>query len=126
MKRRDASGALVFGGHVGTIYQATNACYDGQTPRSTVRLHPDGRVVSARALSKIRSGEKGWRYATEALIRHGAREPLEHEDPRAWLREALGAMTRTARHPGQHRYLFALDRAARRLLPASRPYPKIG
>lgn len=125
MRRRDASGAEVFGGHVGTIYQATNATYDGTTARATVRLLPDGRVFPARAISKIRAGEKGRDYATEELLRAGARAPRAGEDARAWLSEVLPLVTRTARHPGQHRYLFALDRAARRLLPTSKPYPKV-
>jgi hypothetical protein len=125
MQRTDASGARVFGGHVGTIYQASNAIYDGRTRPATQRLLPDGRVFSARAASKIRSGERGREYAAAELVRHGARPMLDGEDAAAWLREALGAVTRAARHPGQHRYLLALDRRARRLLPEGLPYPKV-
>lgn len=126
MQRTDASGARVFGGHIGTIYQATNATYDGRTRASTQRLLPDGRVFSARAASKIRSGERGREYAAAELVKHGARPMEGGEDAGAWLREVLAQVTRTARHPGQHRYLFALSRAAKRALPEGRPYPKVG
>lgn len=125
MRRVDASGAMVFGGHVGTIYQATNATYSGRTKPATQRLLPDGRVFSARAASKIRGGERGREYAAAELVRHGARPMLDGEDAAAWLRDALAGVTRPVRHPGQHRYLFALSRSARRLLPPSKPYPKV-
>lgn len=125
MQRADASGSMVFGGHVGTIYQASNATYTGRTARATIRLLPDGRVFSARAISKVRGGERGREYAAAELVKHGARPMEDGENPRSWLREALLTTTRTARHPGQHRYLFALSRAARRLLPPTLPYPKV-
>ncbi|WP_242586310.1 hypothetical protein [Streptomyces sp. MST-110588] len=39
--RRDASGTLVTAGHVGTIYQATNALYMGRAVPRTVKLLPN-------------------------------------------------------------------------------------
>ena len=60
------------------------------------------------------------------LVAAGARPPTV-DTPDAlsrWLRGALVEVTRKVRHGGKHRYLFALDRAARRLLPAGLPYPK--
>jgi hypothetical protein len=49
----------VFAGHIGTIYQATNAIYTGLTAASTRRLFADGTVFSARAWSKLRRRERG-------------------------------------------------------------------
>lgn len=127
--RADFDGVLSFAdptrGHVGTVYQASNACYLGQAGRRTIRVFPDGSVLSARAISKVRAGERGWRYAAALLERYGA-EPLR--DPaggRQWLATWLPRLTRTARHPGNHRYLWALDRRLRRALPESLPYPKL-
>lgn len=124
--RTSASGAVVFGGHVGTIYQASNAIYTGRASPQTLRLLPDGSVFSNRAASKIRNGERGWRYAVEQLVAHGAPEP--RGDLHAWLREVVPVLTRPLRHHGNHRYAFPLSRAARRSLPASAslPYPKLG
>ena len=50
LARRTAAGDVVFGGHVGTIYQAHNAAYLGRGTARTLRLLPDGAVLSARAL----------------------------------------------------------------------------
>lgn len=121
--RTSASGVVVFGGHVGTIYQASNAIYTGRATPRTLRLLPDGTVFSDRAASKIRNGERGWRYAVDQLVAHGAPEP--RGDLHAWLREVVPAVTRAMRHHGNHRYAFALSRAARRALPAGLAYPKI-
>lgn len=125
MPRRNAAGAVAFGGHVGTIYQAHNAVYRGQAGARTIRLLPDGRVMSARAISKIRAGERGWAYSARQLEVFGA-APLERaESGRGWLAEWLPRVTRTARHPGNHRYLWALDRGMRRHMGAALAYPKL-
>lgn len=124
MPRRTAAGDVAFGGHVGTIYQALNATYLGQAPPRTIRLLPDGTVMSARAIQKIRAGERGARYALRHLLDAGAAPP--DADMREWLRRELPRVTRTARHPGNHRYVWALDRRLRRHLPESKPYPKLG
>ena len=120
--RTDADGREVFKGHIGTFYQALNGTYTGLTERRTIRLFRDGSVCSARAIAKVRSGERGWRHVVEQLVTQGAPSPTG--DLRAWLPVALAATTRTERHTGNHRYLWALDRAARRLLPSGRPYPR--
>lgn len=120
--RTNAAGRTVFAGHYGCIYQALNATYCGLTPRRTIKLLPDGTVLSARALSKLRSRDRGWRYVVELLVRHGA--PAPAGDWRGWVAMAVGLVTRSHRHPGNHRYVFVLDRRLRRHLPASLPYPK--
>jgi hypothetical protein len=125
MARYDAGGRAVFVGHIGNIYQAFSATFLGRATPRTLRLLPDGSVLSDRALQKIRAQEQGARYSTELLLRRGARAPRVGEDPRAWLREVLPGLTRTVRHPGVLRYAWALHRSARRFL-AGRglPYPK--
>ncbi len=120
--RTTADGKVVFPGHLGTIYQATNATYCGRTPPRTWRILPDGTVLSARGLSKLRAHDKGWSYVAELLVRHGA--PPPSGDWRAWVRHAVAIASRPLRHRGTHRYLWALDRSLRRHLPAPQPYPK--
>lgn len=120
--RATAAGQVVFAGHIGTVYQASNAVYAGRGTARTLRLLPDGRVLNARALQKVRKLERGWRYVAALLEAHGA-APLAG-DPGAWLARWVPALTRPLRHPGNHKYLFALDRATRKHLPPPRPYPK--
>lgn len=118
-RRTNADGLEVFGGHIGTIYQASSAAYLGQANPRTIRLLADGRVFSARAAQKIRAGERGWRPAAAVLEAAGAPAPPDLEGARReWLREWLPRTTRTLRHPGNHRYAFALARGLRRELVA--------
>ncbi len=128
--RRLPSGELVSPGHVGTIYQATNAVYTGKSDRRTLWVLPDGTIFNGQALQKIRQRKQGHVYAERQLIRWGARPMRAGEDPKVWLREARTACgVTTFRHPGCHRYVFALgrnDRARKQVriaLPAQ-PYPK--
>lgn len=120
--RATAAGQVVFPGHLGIIYQATNAVYAGRGGRRTIRVLPDGQVLSDRVLSKIRRRERGWEYGVELLQRYGA--PAPAGDLRAWLDTWRARLTRPLRHPGNHRYVWALDRRLRRHLPDPLPYPK--
>lgn len=129
--RRDASGSLIAVGHVGTIYQATNAAYLGRATPRTLKLLPDGTVLNDRAAQKVRSQERGHEYVEAALIALGAPVPRAGGDPSAWLRDAQVAVgVRNVRHRGAHRYVYRLGRTRRereriRLgLPSLRPYPK--
>lgn len=125
MPRVRLDGTRIFAGHIGNCYQASNAVYLGLTDRRTIRLLADGNVFSARTISKIRSRERGWRYAVEQLVRAGAAALGEHGDARAWLTTWLPRLTRAVRHPGNHRYAFGLDRAVRReLAKKEQKYPK--
>jgi hypothetical protein len=108
--RERADGSVVFPGHWGTIYQATNAYYLGRSRARTLQLLPDGSVFSERSASKLRSGERGHAYAERQLLNYG------------------DAALRPLRHLGCHRYAFTLGsrrerRALRREL-RSQPYPK--
>src|SRR5581483_818796 len=100
-----------FLGHVGTIYQAVNAAYLGLGTPRTLRLLPDGRVLSDRLLQKVRKREQGWVYGVELLRRYGAECP--GEDLRAWLACWLPRLTRTLPHPGKHKYAWSLERSHR-------------
>lgn len=125
MPRSTADGSVVFGGHYGCVYQSSNATYLGQAQPRTIRLLPDGRVFSDRAISKIRSRERGWRYSAAILERFGAAPLGDEDDSRAWLATWLPRLTRAARHPGNHVYAFGLDRLTKKHLPPSLPYPKL-
>jgi hypothetical protein len=116
--REAADGSRVFAGHIGTVYQASNAAYLGLGPRRTWRLFADGSVFSARGIQKIRAGERGWRSAAEELVKRGAAEP--GGDRLEWLHEWLPRLKRTFRHGGCHRYAWTFGRAE---LPHL-PYPK--
>jgi hypothetical protein len=122
-QRTNARGVVVFGGHLGTIYQAHNAVYCGRATPRTLRLLPSGQVLSERALSKLRKLDQGWRYAAGQLEAAGA-APFDGANPAAWLATWLPRVTRPLRHPGNHKYVWPLARSVRRSLPASVPYPK--
>lgn len=123
--RDTITGERVFNGHIGCIYQACNAIYTGRTQRRTLSLLPDGRVFSDRCKSKIRNREQGWEYSARILQSFGADAVWEHAHGE-WLRHWLAIVTRPLRHGGNHRYIWGLTRAVRRMLPRSQAYPKLG
>ena len=127
--RQTSSGVLV-AGHVGTIYQATNALYLGRATPRYLTLLPDGTVLNDRAAQKIRRQEKGSRYGEQLLVDHGA-QPMAHgDDPARWLQQALAQIgARRQFHRGNHRYAFTLGRSRReraqvRVAMDPVPYPK--
>ena len=125
--RATDEGLVVFGGHIGTIYQAHNAIYLGQARADIMRLLPDGRTLHNRSLAKLRSRDQGWRYVLESLLRYGATPPANtcQFDVDAWLGEWMPQLTRRVRHPGNHKYVWAFDGRARKALSTiGRPYPK--
>lgn len=121
--RFQRSGETVFPGHVGTIYQATNARYTGRTPARTWRMFDDGTVFSARAWSKLRGRERGYRYVVQMLEQHGASTPKGDWD--RWVRSTVEQVTTPIRHRGTHRYVWMLDSRLRKRLPKGRAYPKL-
>lgn len=123
MPRHAADGRLVFGGHVGTIYQAFNARYLGRSKRATEYLLPDGTSFPNRCTGKVRARERGFEYSIARLEAAGADRYLGG-DPVLWLHGALNRVTRRVRHPGKHRYVWGLNRRVWRHLPESLPYPK--
>lgn len=113
--RRDVAGNLVLPGHVGQIYQSTNAIYGGRTRARGQWILPDGTCFSERALTKIRARDRGYRYAIDQLIKHGAERPLDlGQDLNAWVREQLPRVARRVKHQGNHRYLWAINKSLRK------------
>jgi hypothetical protein len=121
--RTNAAGDTVFGGHIGTIYQAANGRYLGRSSARLLHVLPDGQVFSSRALQKIRSGSQGWRYAATLLESHGA-DPIDFDNRAEWLAVWLPKITRRLKHFGNHKYAWPLTRANRLL--KGGPYPKSG
>jgi hypothetical protein len=117
--RSSSFGNVIFGGHVGTIYQAHNAIYLGRSKSEDIRLLDDGSVLTRRAISKLLHRERGHVYVAEHVERcSGPR--LLGEDTRAWI----DRVTRRSRHPGNLKYAWALRPRDRRHLPPSLPYVK--
>lgn len=112
--RATVDGRVITPGHVGTIYQASNAVYTGRgTPRSLVLL-PDGTVLNARSAQKVRAQEQGHDYVEQRLMALGAAAPRAGQSPTAWLTQALTDVgARRLRHRGAHRYVFRLGRSRR-------------
>ena len=85
-------------------------------------------MLSNRTLSKLRTGARGWRAASELLAAFGA-DPIAADaaelERRRWVTTWTEALTRTVRHPGNHKYVWALQKRVRRHLPAPLPYPKL-
>ncbi len=125
--RHGTDGRLVHRGHVGTIYQATNGVYVGKTNPASLRLFPDGTVLSNRTSGKAARGERGEGQAVSQLVAWGATPPVDGEDTLAWIRRWRPQLTRPMRHQGNHRYLWCLDRRRRRevLRFDALPYPKV-
>ena len=123
--RTTAEGLIVHRGHLGICFQASAATYFGRTEPRTLRLLPDGTALNDRTIQKIRAGEQGWRYAAALLEKFGAAPP-PYDGRDQWLRVWLPALTRRLHHTGVHKYAWALQKSARRFLPASLPYPKCG
>jgi hypothetical protein len=122
--RENSAGQAVFGGHIGNIYQAFNALYVGRAKARTIHLLPDGRTLDERALAKLRALHRGWRYVVKTLMAFGAPVPRSADALGAWGEEWIGRLTRKVRHPGNHKYVWALHRRIRRQLPVGLPYPK--
>jgi hypothetical protein len=126
---RRVGDAVVFPGHIGTIYQATNAVFTGRSTPRLLTLLPNGEVLNERAKSKVRARERGHEAVERRLCALGANPPRAGQGGRDWLAQALddiGALG--LRHGGNYRYAWAIgDRARRRrtvIVTAALPYPK--
>ncbi|WP_233417053.1 Mom family adenine methylcarbamoylation protein [Halovulum marinum] len=126
LRRVSRDGTVTMPGHVGMVYQALSATCRGRSAARTNLLLPDGRVLSPRALSKIRRMDRGWIYAARQIIDAGLSPRAAGEAPADWLARLVEAgELRRSRHPGNLVYTFHLTRAAKlaaRKLP-SLPYP---
>jgi len=119
LPRRNTDGQLVIPGHVGSIYQATNAVYGGRTRARGIWVLPNGAVFSERTMTKIRALDRGYRYAIDQLVQHGAERPLSTtQNLDVWLRDTLPRVARRVKHRGNHRYLWALTKKLRNAISA--------
>jgi len=121
--RSDIYGNICAPGHLGTVYQSTMAAYLLRSAPRTLRILPNGTVLSPRAISKIKTRQRGWRYASQILVAAGATAPKQDEDLSKWLDQWIPQLTRPLRHPGNHRYAWQLSNTA---VPVGtpQPYPK--
>jgi hypothetical protein len=113
--RRTLDGRLVLPGHVGVIYQATNAVYAGRSNEELHVLKPDGTILSPRSMTKIRRWERGAAGCVEELVQCGAVPPTRIElatrdGRRAWMWREIFRTCRRLAHGGNHRYIWALDK----------------
>ncbi len=126
IRRADEHGHVFMPGHVGSIYAVIGSRYTGRSSPRTDLIMPNGQPISSRAISKIRNAESGQRYATDQLLRAGARSQRCSETGTEWLADLeRSGFLRRQRHPGNHTYLFPLTKAARigaRKVP-DLPYP---
>ena len=121
--RQTSDGSFIMPGHVGTVYQALSGRFVGRSATRTLRLLPDGSVLSDRALQKLRAGEPGTRAIRESLATLGVHLPPGPIGEA--LNPLLDRYTRRLRHHGNYKYLWAFSRAAERFLPPGLPYPKL-
>lgn len=122
-ERLDAAGNVVKPGHVGIVYQALNAAYRGRSAARTLLVSADGRTVSQRALSKLRTDDRGAAYAYAQLRSMGAPEREPFESGEAFVRRAAASF-RSVRHPGNHAYTWWLGSKASAPTVQRMPYPK--
>ena len=123
--RTNQAGERTFVGHVGTIYQATNAVYVGRSRADSKLLFSDGTMVAGRSMSKVAGNEQGAEGFIRLLEQHGAPPLQPSQSMTAYVQTWLPLLTRSVSHPGNHKYVWALDRRDRRHLPDSQAYPKL-
>lgn len=118
-----ADGAVVAPGHIGTVYKALSGAYLGRSMPRTLRILPDGQVLSERTLQKLRAGERGTHALRATLLHFGASE-ASFATAQA-LQEAVRQLTRPLRHGGVHKYAWGFTPGVRKKMPRSLPYPDL-
>lgn len=127
---RKVNGRNIHRGHVGTIYQASNAECLGRGTARLLTILPDGAVLNDRSAQKVRSRASGHIYVHDRLVGFGASPLADDDDSAEWLARALdevGAVRLP--HRGNWRYVFRLgNRSERRNIRLGLtvgPYPKL-
>lgn len=99
--RTDQNGTLVKPGHVGVVYRALNATLSGRTSPRTLWRMPNGQVLNGRAISKLRTGERGVDYVTRLMRAAGLRARAPGEAPDRYLAALKHERALVSfRHPG--------------------------
>jgi hypothetical protein len=120
----------VMPGHVGRIYMAFNGVYLERSRPETVWMFGDGTLFPSRSRTKVRAyarattdealeQAKGWRYAVDDLLAHGAAPfAFEPGDPgaAAWVDAQLADLSRCYRAPGKYRFAWGLRQSAKNML----------
>lgn len=121
--KTDASGNVVFPGHIGTIFKSDNAAFLGRTACSDEYIFADGVVLSNRSFSKLVNDKSGWKYVAQKFMEYGASLcPATASERREWGFYWRGQLTRKQRNFGKLRYAWSLHPKIK--LPASLPYPR--
>lgn len=121
--RTALDGSLIAPGHIGTVYKALSGAYLGRSQPRTLRVLPDGHVLSERTLQKLRAGERGTHAIRETLLNLGA--PEEAFANAAAVGRAVEQFTRPLRHGGVHKYAWGFTAAVRKQMPPGLPYPEM-
>ncbi len=105
--RTTLSGKLVFPGHWGQIYRASNAICTGRASKDRCLVLPDGTLIHPRSVDKLKNGTGN--SVEERLLEFGAPERQADEPVLDWYHRALFIVgVRTYMSPGNVRYLFPL------------------
>ena len=130
VQRVTDTGHQVTPGHAGILWQALNARHVGRSKARPIVLDRSGRVVSERALAKLRNGERGAGYVYQQLLTAGAPPRQAGESDPSYVTRALSeGPFRRIRHPGNIAYVWASLTAPRSVAAGFRPhlrYPKPG
>lgn len=107
VERRDAGGFVTKPSHWGCIYKASNAERLGRSSSRWLTIAPNGAIISARALSKVRNSERGHAYVRRQIETCGLPAQSPSETGRAWLERIMPLFTREY-HPGNLVFSFKL------------------
>ena len=125
-----ADGTVRLRGHIGVVYQASNARYVGRASARTHHILRDGTVLSPRTISKIRLEEVGCDAAAKYFESVGAPKRQAGQSPTEWIKDVLASdLVSKVRHPGNHVFLFPLGKGNARArietgFATAMPYPK--
>lgn len=122
----DCIGNVTKTGHLGHVYQATNATYLGKTTPKYILVDKSGVVFNQRGLSKITCPKQG--RGVERHVRKvlGIARRKETVDVKVWLNDSIteaisNGTLRKIKHPGLHVYGYDLGGVT---FKQSLPYPK--
>lgn len=124
VRRISETGEVIMPGHCGMIYQALSATLRGRSTARQDSILPNGRIISPRAISKIRNQETGSVYAENQILEAGADPRRLFEDPSEWIKRLQKTgFLKTRKHPGNLVYTFSLTRNARKASLGKPEYP---
>lgn len=110
VERVAIDGTVIKPGHCGVIYRATGAVAAGRSTARRLMVAPTGRVISARAISKIRAGDQGTKYAERQLVENGAPPRGRLEDGSAYIDRLVNAgFFRYLQHPGNLAFTWRFE-----------------